>query len=124
MFYNKRQRLPTSKSTLINHTKLPKVYGLVLIRKEYPSALYIHCSAHNLNLSVPYTSNIQGIRNTMEEMITWTDVDTSSKTNQLLLALKSSEFNVAFEKSRVGQFCLKTDPSAQLTTRLVERSPT
>jgi hypothetical protein len=25
-----------------------------LIKKEYPSALYIHCSAHNLNLSVSY----------------------------------------------------------------------
>lgn len=36
-----------------------------LIRKEYPSALYIHCSAHNLNLSVSYACNIQGIRNTM-----------------------------------------------------------
>jgi len=133
-----------------------------LIRKEYPSALYIHCSAHNLNLSVSYASNIQGIRNTMgtveacynflntpkrqhffnihlaelkkkesaskkeklkrlcptrwvecynsietfseffpaiiyclEEMITWKDIDTSSKANQLLLALQSSEFNVA-----------------------------
>ncbi|KAL4097961.1 hypothetical protein QTP88_022642 [Uroleucon formosanum] len=133
-----------------------------LIRKEYPSALYIHCSAHNLNLSVSYACNIQGIRNTMgtveacynflntpkrqnffnihlaelkkketssnkqklkrlcptrwverynsietfneffpaiiyclEEMITWKDIDTSSKANQLLLALQSSEFNVA-----------------------------
>lgn len=36
-----------------------------LIRKEYPSAWYIHCSAHNLNLSVTYAYNIQGIRNTM-----------------------------------------------------------
>ncbi|KAF0715056.1 52 kDa repressor of the inhibitor of the protein kinase-like [Aphis craccivora] len=31
----------------------------------------------------------------LEEMITWKDIDTSSKANQLLLALQSSEFNVA-----------------------------
>jgi len=31
----------------------------------------------------------------LEEMITWKDIDTSSKANQLLLALQSSEFNVS-----------------------------
>lgn len=122
----------------------------------------MHCSAHNLNLSVSSACNIQGIRNTMntietcynffntskrqqffsthldklkqneyssqtqklkrlcptrwierynsietfydffpailnylEEIIMWNDSDTSSKANQLLLALQVSEFNVA-----------------------------
>ncbi|XP_060855245.1 zinc finger MYM-type protein 1-like [Metopolophium dirhodum] len=133
-----------------------------LIRNDHPSALYVHCSAHNLNLSVSSACNIQGIRNTMntietcynffntpkrqqffsthldklkqnesssqkqklkrlcparwierynsietfyeffpailnclEEIIMWNDSDTSSKANQLLLALQASEFNVA-----------------------------
>jgi len=43
--------------------KLSGVAALII--KEYPSALYIHCSAHNLNLSVSYACNIQGIRKTM-----------------------------------------------------------
>ncbi|XP_008178902.1 52 kDa repressor of the inhibitor of the protein kinase-like [Acyrthosiphon pisum] len=73
-----------------------------LIRKEYPSALYIHCSAHNLNLWVERYNSIEtfneffpAIIYCLEEMITWKDIDTSSKANQLLLALQSSEFNVA-----------------------------
>jgi len=133
-----------------------------LIKNDHPSALYVHCSAHNLNLSVSSACNIQGIRNTMntietcynffntpkrqqffsthldklkqnesssqkqklkrlcptrwierynsietfyeffpailnclEEIIMWNDSDTSSKANQLLLALQASEFNVA-----------------------------
>lgn len=36
-----------------------------LIKKDYPSALYIHCSSHNLNLSISYSCNISEIRNTM-----------------------------------------------------------
>ncbi|CAH1714311.1 unnamed protein product, partial [Aphis gossypii] len=37
----------------------------VLVKKEYPTALYIHCSSHNLNLSISYSCNIPEIRNTM-----------------------------------------------------------
>lgn len=36
-----------------------------LIKKEQPKALYVHCSAHNLNSSVSNACNIQGIRNTL-----------------------------------------------------------
>jgi len=35
------------------------------IRETYKSALYVHCSAHNLNLSVSYACNIASIRNAM-----------------------------------------------------------
>jgi len=35
-----------------------------LVKKDYPSALYIHCSSHNLNLSISYSCNIPEIRNT------------------------------------------------------------
>jgi hypothetical protein len=34
-----------------------------IIRDKYPNALYVHCSAHSLNLAVSSTSNIKPIRN-------------------------------------------------------------
>jgi hypothetical protein len=34
-----------------------------VIRKSYPLALYIHCAAHVLNLSVSNSCLVQGIRN-------------------------------------------------------------
>ncbi|XP_050054933.1 52 kDa repressor of the inhibitor of the protein kinase-like [Aphis gossypii] len=144
----------------------------VLVKKEYPTALYIHCSSHNLNLSISYSCNIPEIRNTMgtiesgylflntpkrqivfseklnlfkeeeklkddgcqskklklkrlcptrwverhnsveifydflpvilsslEEMITWSDKDTATKANQLLLALQASEFNISLKQN-------------------------
>lgn len=37
----------------------------VVVKKMYLSALYVHFSDHNLNRSVSWTCNIQGIRNTM-----------------------------------------------------------
>ncbi|XP_025191890.1 52 kDa repressor of the inhibitor of the protein kinase-like [Melanaphis sacchari] len=36
-----------------------------LIKNKYPTALYIHCSSHNLNLSISYSCNLPQIRNTM-----------------------------------------------------------
>lgn len=35
------------------------------IRESYPSAIYIHCSAHNLNLSISYACSVASIRNAM-----------------------------------------------------------
>lgn len=35
----------------------------VIIRKTHPLALYVHCSAHVLNLAVSNSCNVQGIRN-------------------------------------------------------------
>lgn len=34
-----------------------------IIRNKYPNALFVHCSAHSLNLSVSSSSNIKPIRN-------------------------------------------------------------
>ncbi|XP_008185833.1 zinc finger MYM-type protein 1-like [Acyrthosiphon pisum] len=34
-----------------------------IIRKEYPAALYVHCSAHSLNLALSHSCSIQHIRN-------------------------------------------------------------
>jgi len=34
-----------------------------IIRDKYPNALYVHCSAHSLNLAVSSSSNIKPIRN-------------------------------------------------------------
>jgi len=35
------------------------------IKKEYKTAIYVHCSAHSLNLAITYACGVQGIRNTM-----------------------------------------------------------
>lgn len=35
------------------------------IKKEYKTAIYVHCSSHSLNLAVSYACGLQGIRNTM-----------------------------------------------------------
>lgn len=35
----------------------------VLIKKEYLSVSYVHCNAHNLNLSVSKACNTQEIKN-------------------------------------------------------------
>jgi len=35
------------------------------IKKEYKTAIYIHCSAHSLNLAITYACGVQCIRNTM-----------------------------------------------------------
>jgi len=35
------------------------------IRESYHSAIYIHCSAHNLNLSISYACSVPSIRNAM-----------------------------------------------------------
>lgn len=35
------------------------------IRESYHSAIYIHCSAHNLNLSISYACSVASIRNAM-----------------------------------------------------------
>lgn len=34
-----------------------------IIKKKYPKAIYVHCSAHSLNLAVSTASGIQPIRN-------------------------------------------------------------
>jgi len=33
------------------------------VQTQFPKAVYIHCSAHSLNLAVPTASDIQQIRN-------------------------------------------------------------
>ncbi|XP_050546050.1 zinc finger MYM-type protein 1-like [Daktulosphaira vitifoliae] len=35
------------------------------IKKEYKTAIYVHCSAHSLNLAITYACGVQSIRNTM-----------------------------------------------------------
>lgn len=37
-----------------------------LVRIQYPTDLYVHCSSHNLNLSISCSCNIPEIRNTMK----------------------------------------------------------
>lgn len=53
-----------------------------LIRKEHPSALYVHRSAHNLNLSVSNAWNIQTIRTAMNTINTRYDLFNYPKTQQ------------------------------------------
>jgi hypothetical protein len=45
-----------------------------LISKDYPSAIYVHCASHSLNLVLSDACNVDAIRNTigtMKKMITF-----------------------------------------------------
>ncbi|XP_008178694.1 zinc finger MYM-type protein 1-like [Acyrthosiphon pisum] len=65
------------------------------IRDKYPNALYVHCSAHSLNLAVSSSSNIKPIRNSLNFIsIEWKD-SSSTDANMFLKCIQDSEFLVS-----------------------------
>jgi hypothetical protein len=78
-----------------------------LIRNDHPSALYVHCSAHNLNLSVSSACNIQGIRNSMNTIETCYNFFNTPKRQQFfsthLEKLKQNESSS--QKQKLKRLC-------------------
>ncbi|KAL4098046.1 hypothetical protein QTP88_022718 [Uroleucon formosanum] len=66
-----------------------------IIRSEYPKALYVHCSAHSLNLAIGYACQIQMIRNCMEELQDVINNETSQKAHQFLATIIKPDFILA-----------------------------
>ncbi|CAI6351604.1 unnamed protein product [Macrosiphum euphorbiae] len=72
-----------------------------IIRDKYPNALYVHCSAHSLNLAVSSSSNIKPIRNSLHFIsIEWKD-SSSTDANMFLKCIQDSEFLVSLYVTKV-----------------------
>jgi len=64
-----------------------------IISEKYPQALYVHCAAHSLNLSVSIASNIKPIRNCLgilEKMYTF--FNTPKRSSVILRKIDSCDF--------------------------------
>jgi len=64
-----------------------------IIKDKYPNALYVHCSAHSLNLAVSSSSNIKPIRNCLgviEKLHVF--FNTPKRHNILLTEIEKSDY--------------------------------
>ncbi|XP_050058718.1 zinc finger MYM-type protein 1-like [Aphis gossypii] len=117
-----------------------------IVKKQYKTAVYIHCSAHVLNLAICSACELSSIRNTigiieavynfmntpkrqcvlqnevktvissLEVMSGWIDRETFTKASQLLLSLRDTTFNVKKNIDLLEAINLAEDLSNEIQT--------
>lgn len=74
------------------------------VRSIVPSALYVHCSAHSLNLAVSNACEITGIRNCLGTIKTLYDFLNTPK-RQYVLSSAIEEMETSSKREKIKQLC-------------------
>lgn len=75
-----------------------------IIRQLYPTALYVHCASHSLNLAISDASTVQPIRNCMGLIENAFNFFNTPK-RQTVLTGKVDELNATSKRDRLKQLC-------------------
>jgi hypothetical protein len=78
----------------------------VIMREQFPQAVYVHCASHSLNLALCHSCNIPVIRNclgTMKEVITFFRV--SPKRSAVFTKFVQESNPTGTKKTRLTKFC-------------------
>lgn len=76
-----------------------------IIRKTHPAAIYVHCSAHSLNLALAHSSNIHHIRNCIGTIKAVGNFIKISATRTELLKIKIKEFLPQTKWTKLTSMC-------------------
>ncbi|CAH1113511.1 unnamed protein product [Psylliodes chrysocephalus] len=77
-----------------------------IIRKEYPTALYVHCVSHSLNLAISDACSVQAVRNCMGVIENaYIFFNTSIRQNVLTNKVSEMPDNERSRRDRLKQLC-------------------
>jgi hypothetical protein len=71
-----------------------------VIKENHPTALYVHCSTHSLNLALAHSCNVQYIRNSIGTIksIGYFTISSAIRTNILKIKIKNIVLNIKWTK--------------------------